>query len=259
MGNTLDACKRNSSCANNEQGDKEDIEARQLSESAKSEAAVNPPKNIISTHDSKGFASLPPKKLKKISFDSAAELGIDSPQKSPTKNGSLAAPVLEYINELREIDSRHNNPAESRRGGTSTSSPMRHLLDIPLSIGSWGGSGPCLTITSRIVKRKMPNGAEYEGDTDGQGQANGRGKYLSPNGDVYEGDFTAGKMSGTGTMIDTQGNSYSGGWKNGVRSGRGVERSANGDVYEGEYLEDKKHGYGTAFAYFRSILFFHWL
>ena len=50
----------------------------------------------------------------------------------------------------------------------------------------------------------------------------GRGTWVYPNGQVYEGE-----------------------WKAHKREGRGIERSANGDVYEGEYKAGKREGQGT--------------
>ena len=226
------------------------MEARQLVP-GRGEATVGPPHNLVSIQESKGFGFHPKDHLK----GGDSDLGVPSPEKSPGKSSRMSPPALEYINELRDLDSNMSN----RGIVQSTHGPMRNFLEKPISVGSWAGSGPCLTLSSKIVKRKMPNGAQYEGDTDELGQAHGRGKYTSPNEDLYEGDFVAGKMSGIGTMVDSEGNSYSGSWKDGLRSGRGVERSNNGDMYEGEFVEDQKCGYGTPGLDSRGLLLVHWI
>ena len=51
---------------------------------------------------------------------------------------------------------------------------------------------------------------------------NGMGRYISPDDDVYEGDF-----------------------KDGFKDGYGVIKFKNGGSYEGEWKEDKQHGKGT--------------
>lgn len=257
MGNSNDSCKCAEGCEKGGQVP-EDLEAKQQSfHSQKEDIVVLPPKPHFVDQDHKGFVVQVPK-LHAFSFQGGGDSGTDSPDKSSKKGGKLAAPPLNYIHELKEIESSRN-PRDSQPPGVAAKSPVKVNPDKASSVGSWAGSGPCLTITSKIVRRKMPNGAEYEGDTDEFGQAHGKGKYTSPTGDVYEGDFVGGKMNGTGTMIDAQGNSYSGGWRNGLRSGRGVERCSNGDTYEGEFVDDLKQGYGRHFSYNRSVLLSQWV
>ena len=60
-----------------------------------------------------------------------------------------------------------------------------------------------------------------EGEENAQGEQEGRGAMVSASGDMYEGQWLAGKRHGQGKMT-----------------------YATGDVYEGEYLEGKKHGHG---------------
>ena len=43
-------------------------------------------------------------------------------------------------------------------------------------------------------------------------------------------------------IIDT----YTGAWKEGVRSGLGVTTYKNGDIYSGSYVDDKRNGQGIA-------------
>ncbi len=54
------------------------------------------------------------------------------------------------------------------------------------------------------------------------GKEHGRGKKISANGDVYEGEYL-----------------------NGKRHGRGKKITANGDVYEGDFVDDKRDGKGS--------------
>lgn len=101
--------------------------------------------------------------------------------------------------------------------------------------------------TTLYSRKKLPNGGEFEGECDGSGVPHGKGKYRSPDGDLYEGQFVKGKVEGWGTMTDSNGCQYSGRWLQNKRHGQGVERTTNGDTYEGLFADDEKHGFGRPF------------
>jgi hypothetical protein len=62
---------------------------------------------------------------------------------------------------------------------------------------------------------------------------------------VGEGERNAeGKPEGRGTMVYASGNMYEGQWLAGRQAGEGRCTFATGNVYEGSYKEDKKHGKG---------------
>ena len=63
------------------------------------------------------------------------------------------------------------------------------------------------------------------------------------NGDIYNGDWVAGKRHGEGTYNWEDGDYYEGDWVKNMAQGNGV--SMMGDVfYEGEYNLGMKNGFG---------------
>lgn len=49
---------------------------------------------------------------------------------------------------------------------------------------------------------------------------------------------------GMGTFVNSQGDKYTGTFKNNLKHGRGIEHYANGDVYNGEFVQGKPEGDG---------------
>lgn len=97
---------------------------------------------------------------------------------------------------------------------------------------------------------KLTNGI-YTGGLNADNQLQGHNcKFINNNGDVYEGDFCRGRMSGKGTYIYSNGNIYVGEINNDMREGHGTYRlvtSINGyeGVYEGEFKNNVFEGNGT--------------
>ena len=61
----------------------------------------------------------------------------------------------------------------------------------------------------------FPNGAVYEGEFV-KGKKEGKAKYSDPSGAIYEGSFVAGKREGYGKYTDPSGAvAYQGEWKDG--------------------------------------------
>tara|TARA_B100001769_G_C21775210_1_gene423369 strand:+ start:52 stop:528 length:477 start_codon:yes stop_codon:yes gene_type:complete len=69
--------------------------------------------------------------------------------------------------------------------------------------------------------QNFPLGDKYEGFTNEYGSMNGQGKYISPKGVIYKGN-----------------------WVKNKRNGKGKITYRNGAVYEGEWKDDKKEGKG---------------
>ncbi|MBN1670945.1 MAG: MerR family transcriptional regulator [Kiritimatiellae bacterium] len=85
----------------------------------------------------------------------------------------------------------------------------------------------------------------YVGPRNKDGKKDGKGRYMYPNGDVYDGDFSDGKKHGTGRYVFNNGDVYFGDYKDDVRTGKGTYVYASGDRYEGEFLEGKRNGRGV--------------
>lgn len=65
------------------------------------------------------------------------------------------------------------------------------------------------------------------------------------NGDKYSGEFKDGKLSGNGTYTFASGNKYVGEFKDGKLSGQGKFTFAKGDIYVGDFKDSSFNGKGT--------------
>jgi hypothetical protein len=87
-----------------------------------------------------------------------------------------------------------------------------------------------------------------EGHFDGvitNGVRDGPGKLTWTNGDTYVGDFKNGLRHGKGVYEEKKaGRRYEGAWVMSQKDGKGVETFANGDTYTGEYVSDMFNGEG---------------
>ena len=84
----------------------------------------------------------------------------------------------------------------------------------------------------------------YTGEVDEEGNPHGRGKRISPNGDIYEGLFVHGKCHGYGTLWASNGTKYEGNWKDGQMHGTGTLWYSSGDRHVGNFQCDQRHGEG---------------
>ena len=64
-------------------------------------------------------------------------------------------------------------------------------------------------------------------------------------GTAYSGDFTSGKLNGTGEMHYPNGDTYEGAYQDGVRSGYGTYVWVTGDQYKGHWTDDVIDGMGV--------------
>jgi hypothetical protein len=78
-------------------------------------------------------------------------------------------------------------------------------------------------------------GWAYAGGLDERGQT-GKGKFVFPDGSVYEGDFLRGLADGQGSYTAPNGESvYTGGFRAGLFEGRGIYMNPEGWRYEGGF------------------------
>ena len=89
------------------------------------------------------------------------------------------------------------------------------------------------------------DGTVYLGQLDGDYRRSGQGSITWRNGDSYEGDFLADKLSGSGVYTFKSGDVYEGDFLDGKKHGRGKYTSFDGSYYEGEFANDLRHGKGT--------------
>lgn len=82
------------------------------------------------------------------------------------------------------------------------------------------------------------------------GQMTGHGKIIWRNGDFYEGNFAANKISGFGVIKYAENNpknltSYSGEWRNDIFNGAGELEWTSGEKFSGNFLNGNMNGNGT--------------
>ena len=94
----------------------------------------------------------------------------------------------------------------------------------------------CLEVVGKELRGK--------GERNAQGEEEGRGTMVYASGDMYEGQWRAGKKHGQGKYTTTTSEVYEGGYVEGKRHGYGENSFADGDLYEGEWVAGKRHGRG---------------
>ena len=74
---------------------------------------------------------------------------------------------------------------------------------------------------------------------------NGKGTFIWPNGDKYNGNWKNQKPHGLGTFIWVNGTKYIGDWEFGIQNGQGTVTWTNGDKYIGGRKNGEADGQGT--------------
>jgi hypothetical protein len=134
---------------------------------------------------------------------------------------------------------------------TMKSSPLRRVRQFGMLLvcltGPLSGcaSSPS-AVTCKIVDPELSVGIYY--GICKNGWADGYGRVIGATG--YEGDFLAGKKHGLGTKLMSNGDRYTGEFRDDYRHGKGTyvwgENSRwAGDQYSGEYQRDLRHGWGV--------------
>ena len=72
---------------------------------------------------------------------------------------------------------------------------------------------------------------------------NGKGKLVTKNGEIYEGDWKDYKANGFGIYISKE-VKFEGKWKDDRQEGIGIETWANGTNFNGEFKGGQKTGQG---------------
>ena len=75
--------------------------------------------------------------------------------------------------------------------------------------------------------------------------SNGKGVFVFPNGDKYEGDFEESHLKGYGKYTDFRTNVYVGYFKDDKFNGKGMFTRSDGTNYIGEFVNGKRNGLGT--------------
>ena len=76
------------------------------------------------------------------------------------------------------------------------------------------------------------------------GECNGKGTFIYPDGRRYVGEFKDGEPNGQGSFTWSNGKKYVGEFKDGVISGRGTSSLHDSVMYEGGFYDSEFHGHG---------------
>ena len=85
---------------------------------------------------------------------------------------------------------------------------------------------------------EFKDGSIYTGLINAQGQRDGEGSLIYPDGSRYEGGWTEDLASGKGKVYHSNGDYYEGDWKEGKCHGKGTYVHASGAKYEGDWFDD---------------------
>ncbi len=88
------------------------------------------------------------------------------------------------------------------------------------------------------------DGAKYSGYVNQQGQREGVGIRIWPDGQNERGEWHQNKLHGTAKVTYSDGETYWGEYKDHNSEGYGTEEWSSGNRYIGQYMQDVKHGYG---------------
>ena len=95
----------------------------------------------------------------------------------------------------------------------------------------------------------LPDAQEFEGFVDMEGKFNGPGVVVLPSGNTYEGGWLNGLKHGPGRFVwassKHRGDFYDGLYVEDRKHGLGRYTWANGDKYEGQWVNDNRQGSGT--------------
>ena len=112
----------------------------------------------------------------------------------------------------------------------------------------------CDTIEAQLGQREfrpktdLGNGKYYLGEwlknTTHSNIREGRGTYLWPDGQIYEGFWKNNKAQFRGRFIIANGGFYEGEIKDNMRHGKGEEIWPDGAMFEGQFQNNEQHGFG---------------
>lgn len=96
--------------------------------------------------------------------------------------------------------------------------------------------GPCLFSKSKDT---------YIGALNDKREKEGKGRLISKEGALYEGQFFRNKRQGKGRQIYIEGDYYEGDWVNDLAQGQGIYVGEDETQYSGGFSRNAQHGYGV--------------
>lgn len=157
------------------------------------------------------------------------------------KNGSgiLTIPPEER-NVFDDLEKKMGRPERDLRGEIIIEGFWKNdELFGKRKISYWDGRVSNIDASGNVIET-YPNGDKYVGK-------NNYGTYYYSNGSTYQGQFKDGLRSGNGTYKTPSGEKYIGLWANDKPNGKGTHITPFGKKYIGEFLDGLRHGWGTSY------------
>lgn len=173
---------------------------------------------------------------------SPASSAASSKAASSAASSSKAASASSKKEEKSASSASSASSTASSEAAASSAAPENVTQTLTLADGSkFVGKVDGSKQTGTLTK---PNGDVYTG-TFTDGKLEGKGTLKTASGNSYDGNFAGGQPSGSGTMKYANGSTYTGSWADGQRSGSGTVNYANGDQFSGSFAADLRDGSGT--------------
>ena len=176
------------------------------------------------------------------SSPAASEAPASAPSTKPEEPASSAASSKAASSAASSSKAASASSTASSEAAASSAAPENVTQTLTLADGSkFVGKVDGSKQTGTLTK---PNGDVYTG-TFTDGKLEGKGTLKAASGNSYDGNFAGGQPSGSGTMKYANGSTYTGSWADGQRSGSGTVNYANGDKFSGSFAADLRDGSGT--------------
>jgi hypothetical protein len=151
---------------------------------------------------------------------------------------------------LKNNDNIINENNKSQENNTTSEIQNRELLNkIPQEeLNKVLNEYPPLNDGINVSIRPLidnENGSVFFGEWDpSTNKRHGRGIQVWSNGNKYSGLWRNNKANGKGKLKHNDGDYYEGDWKDDKADGNGIYFHVDGPKYEGGWKEDKQHGHG---------------
>ena len=212
-------------------------EREAASSAAESEAASSSEAAASSPAASEAPASAPSTKPEEPASSAASSKAASSAASSSKAASASSKKEEKPASSASSASSTASSEAAASSAAPENVTQTLALADGSKFVGKVDGSKQTGTLTK-------PNGDVYTG-TFTDGKLEGKGTLKAASGNSYDGNFAGGQPSGSGTMKYANGSTYTGSWADGQRSGSGTVNYANGDQFSGSFAADLRDGSGT--------------
>jgi hypothetical protein len=156
-----------------------------------------------------------------------------------TRSRRVSMPIDDSL-EISETAEEEEDRIDSGWGFDTSHDPLSNNVLTkapPRMIDSFSSLPLDFDISQTIIQ-------DYQGEFDGEGRYNGQGRATFVNGNTFNGGWLDGLMHGQGIFTWENGTIYRGLFVNGKIQGKGSLRWPCGNTYDGDVLAGYRHGRG---------------